>query len=450
MLVPDDNQARYIEDILYAFDYGGSLVAEGMGRGKTLIATEVILQSKARVVLIVAPLGTRSGWVRTLLSQGYEGPIHRIVSGKTFEPVVSDLKNGVPGVYIIGIQFFRSNKFDWAKFKKIDIAVVDEIHKFSNRQGVGFSKLRKLKPKFRLGMSGTPWGNKIENMWAVTRWIFPDVVPSSFWDWAERYLVQEVQKIYVGGKEREVIKFTGEHIEGNYVRSLPSFIRTPEAHPEIPPVLYDKLYVELTPLQRRMYDVFEEEAIIWVNENPLIAKIPLVMRVRLRQMTLGSVTVSEDGVVGFPEDMKSSKIDVLKEFLDDNPENILIVTDSRRFADVVVKQLGDSARGWVGGLSEAEQGSLIEEFGVTYKHLVAVASALGEGIDGLQARCNTMVWLSRTEDPVLNAQTEARIARRGQPKDHVVCIDIVAENTMDEEIDGNNYLKKLRVEGTFK
>lgn len=455
MLVPDEIQEKHIQTIMNSAGGGGALIAESMGVGKTLIATEVIVRSGAKVVVIVCPLATRVSWERTLTSQGFKYPIHRISAGQKPEETYELVKKGEPGAYLIGTGFFKSPKWDWTKVKKVDIAVVDESHKFANRQSVGFRRLMKLKPSFRIAMSGTPWGNKIENMWAGSRWAFPKWAGTSFWTWASQWLTMRNVEIYRKDpktgvpKAQEFPEFTGEKEPGAYVKYLPVFLRTPGTHKDIPPVRYDKLFVELTPLQRRMYDKFEQDAIIFVQDNPLVAQIPLTKRIRLRQMTLGSVTVDEAGVVDFPDNMKSAKFDALKEFLEDNPDNVLILTDSKKYANIVAERLGDDARVWSGDTPHATREEYIAEFGVSFKYLVAVIAALDAGVDGLQKNCNTMVWMSRSEDGVTNQQTEARLARRGQPADYVLSIDIMAVDTYDEAIDSSLYFKNKLIKSTL-
>jgi hypothetical protein len=455
-LVPDENQEAFINEMLMAADFGGAILAEGLGRGKTLTVTEVIIRSNAQCVLLVVPLGTRVGWERHLTLQGFKHPIYRIEAGTNYSVELDKLRRGEPGAYMIGTQFFKNPKFDWTKFKKIHIAVVDESHKFSNRQSKGFSRLLKLKPGFRISISGTPWGNRIENMWAGTRWVYPDYAGGSFWRWAEEYLTQRINTIYrknprTGVPEgQEVTEFTGERVPGEYVESLPCFLRTPGEHPEIPPKRYDQLFVELSPKQRRMYDAFERDALIYIKDNPLVATVPLALRTRLRQMTLGTVSVSGDGEVYFEADMQSAKFDVLKEYLQDNDENVIIyVGGSKKYAKIVVERLGAQARLWSGDQTIDERVALIDGFGRDFKYIVAVPEAMGEGWDGLQHNCNTMIWVSRTEDGVVNEQSEGRLARRGQPKDHVLCIDIVAADTYDESIIDRNYLKKKIVDGSL-
>ncbi len=48
----------------------------------------------------------------------------------------------------------------------------------------------------------------------------------------------------------------------------------------------------------------------------------------------------------------------------------------------------------------------------------------------LQHRCNHVVWLSRSENRILNEQAQARLHRTGQDK-HVYGYDIQALNTYD-------------------
>ena len=65
------------------------------------------------------------------------------------------------------------------------------------------------------------------------------------------------------------------------------------------------------------------------------------------------------------------------------------------------------------------------------RFIVAVISAIGEGTDGLQERCSTVIWLSRDDNRLLNEQAAGRLDRQGQ-KQSVLSFDIIAEDTYDE------------------
>jgi SNF2 family DNA or RNA helicase len=62
---------------------------------------------------------------------------------------------------------------------------------------------------------------------------------------------------------------------------------------------------------------------------------------------------------------------------------------------------------------------------------VAVISAIGEGTDGLQEVCSTVIWLSKDDNRLMNEQAAGRLDRQGQKKS-VLSFEIIADNTYDE------------------
>lgn len=423
-LTPDAEQERDIELILTEPTHA-ALDASDMGTGKTLVACEVIIRAEVGTALIICPLGVRVNFERTLRRQGYAGDIRRIDGKQKGKAAFEDLKQNVPGVYLIGREYFRLK--DWNKIRP-DIVVFDEVHAVSNRKTLGFKQLKNLKPKrLRLGMSGTPSGNRFEGMWAVTRWLWPDLVERSFWRWAAEWT--KIEEDWFAGKQ-----VVGEKKPGAYVKNLPCYLRR-ESSLDVEYVEEVRL-VELTPTQRKIYRQMEEEMVMWLEENPSVAAVPVVQRVRLRQITLGVPTLAEDGSVDFKPDCTSSKIDALKEIIKDlDPgEPLLILTDSSRFAKVVANRLGDKAGLWTGDQTQKQRDETKAKFiDGSVQWLVATIAAIGEGVDELQTNCNHVVWLSRSENRILNEQAQARLHRTGQQK-HVYGYDIQALDTYDSGI----------------
>ncbi len=396
------------------------------------MTVQYILETGAEVVLLIVPLGTRIGWERHLKMMGWEHPIHRIESKNDHFDLLAD---GKPGAYIVGREYFtlsgtsaknREVRYNWRKVAdKIDVAVFDEVHQLQNRKSKAFEHIRTFHPKMKIGLSGTPSGNKFQGFYGVTRWLWPDVIPRSYWNWA--------------GVWAKVVydPFTYQRVEeerdpGAFVKSLPGYGRL-EANLETE-LHENKLIVELSPKQRKLYDQMERSAVAWLEENPLVAELPITKRIRLRQITLGVPTIATDDVVDFSDNCASSKLDALREFIKDNPdEPMLILLDSAKFAQVTAKRLGKDARAWTGSSTHLEREEMLKTFGHEFKYLVATIPAIAEGVDGLQHVCNHVVWLSRSENSILNEQASGRLHRTGQTKP-VHSIDIIAEGTYDEGV----------------
>lgn len=450
-MTPDSEQERCIQQMLEG-DSGGALIASEVGAGKTLMAVEYVVRSGARRVLVVCPLGTRIGWQRTFERQGFKHPVRRVETNKAGKEAQAAFEAGEPGVFLIGHAMFRRKADLWAKRKPLDVAIYDEIQDVSNPQSKGFGTLRKLKATYKIAISGTWFGNKFERAWTGPRWVWYDYegqgteytgnrhVDTSHLRWKTRWCKQEYDP-FTWDKKRVV----GEREPGAWNAWLPLYIRT-TADLDVQAINED-IFVELSRSQRKVYDDLERDALTWLGDNPLVTDLPITTRIRLRQVTLGDLSFDEadGGSITFAPDCKSTKFDALEEFLDNNPDdNVLIYTDSRKFAEVVVGRLGEKAALWAGSTSQEDRERLLITFGRPGgpQYIVAVIAALGAGVDGLQHVCHTVVWLSETEDNNLNHQALGRILRRGQ-KHTVRNVYVKAVDTLDEGIYARNISTEL-------
>lgn len=436
-LIPYPYQERDIQQLVST--EGTGIVATQVGGGKTLIAIEVAKRLGTLSNLIIAPKGThKRAWEKTILRQIPEATVRYINSTKDGEQSLVDLVADVPGWYLISPEYFR--KFGWSKVKP-DFAVFDEIHRASNRKSKTAIMLHTLKAKARMGLSGTIAGNKIEGIWSVIKWVYPEVAGRSFWAWVDRYCTTKFDPF--AGKT-----VSGELSPGVIVSSLPCYIRHLKRekccafHPEgmdseLPRMQVEERTVELSPEQKKIYKAMEKDLFVWLEDNPLVAEVPVSARIRLRQITLGVPSIDNEGVVHFADDCKSTKIEEMFQIIGDLPEGepLLILTHSQKFASVVVKRLrasGISAFEWSGVASQRLRDEALESFieGKT-QAIVAVISAIGEGTDGLQEVCSTVIWLSKDDNRLMNEQAAGRLDRQGQKKS-VLSFEIIADNTYDE------------------
>lgn len=426
-LVPDDQQEAVIERIV-AEPTKAALNASQFGTGKTLVTVEVGLRLRADIILIVCPLFTKESWKETILRQDPTAFVSMIDSRKAGKLAMENLTKLTPGWYIVGREYFAAKSVAEQFVKlgpKIDLLAYDECAKWANRKSRGFAHMRKIKPKFKIAMSATPWANKFENIWTICRWLWPDLTPRSFWTWVAEWCKTEYDP-FAG------MVPAGEKNPGAYVQSLPCYIRVEKDFGEIEHV---RIPVQLSRTERTIYDKMMKTMIVWLNENPVVAKLPIDKRTRLRQMTLGEVYYDEElDTINFSSDMKSTKYDTLRDVVREYNEPMLILTDSQKFARVVterLKQDGFKAEEWSGKVTESERNAIKSRYldGDT-DYIVAVIKSIGEGTDGLQGRSRIMVWLSRDESGYHTEQAFRRLHRRGQNR-QVISIDIEALDTYD-------------------
>ena len=433
-LKPYDYQERDIQKIINSD--GTGIIATQVGGGKTLVAVEVARRMGTKTNLVIAPKGThKRAWEKTIKRQIPNAKVVYINSTKAGKQAWEDIQDNAPSWYIISPEYFR--KGHWGSVTP-DFAVFDEVHRASNRKAKTSTALATLKAKSRLAMSGTIAGNKIEGFWSVLRWVYPNIAGRSFWKWVDEYCITKFDPF--AGKV-----IAGERVAGAIVDSIPCYIRHLKRerccsfHPEgmdaeLPRVVQEERVVQLSPEQKRIYKKFEKDLLVFLEGNPMVAEVPVASRIRLRQITLGVPTVTDEGEVTFAEDCKSSKLDELKSIIEDSPdgEPMLILTHSQKFAEVTAKRLGEKAFEWSGRKSQKLRDEALEKFiAGDLQYIVAVISAIGEGTDGLQERCSTVVWLSRDDNRLLNEQAAGRLDRQGQ-KSSVTSFDIIAEDTYDE------------------
>lgn len=414
-----------------------ALNASTMGAGKTLKAVEVVKGLGADVVLLIAPLNTRLGWKTTFERQGVTLPFKWMRTSKDGKQAIDDWQWQLPGVYFVGVEFFvrlgwegKARSSVWAR--KPDVVLFDEVHRSQNRKSKTHKTLKQVKAGYKLAMSGTPTGNSFSGAWAVTKWLWPDVVDNSFWRWVDRWCATEYDRFSPQGK-----KIVGEKRPGEFFNSLPCYVRIESEFDA--DLVEENVFVELYSPQRKAYDELQKKMMTWIEEQPIVVEVPIALRVRLRQATLGLFQLDDEDNIVFADDCKSVKLDVMFDVLEDDfgGESCLILTDSRKFADVTVGRLrraGHVAEAWHGNVSQVKREQVKEAFvGGSCKYVVAVIAAIAEGVDGLQNGTRNMLWLNRSDNRILNEQAVKRVHRQGQQ--HTVrSVELVAVGTYDQGV----------------
>lgn len=460
------------------------LLADEPGVGKTLVAVEIAKQFER--VLIVGIKDT-FGQFRDLFTLQTEGAIElrRIDSTKAGKANMAAMLAGDAGHYFIGAQYLATQDWEhipvidtegkpvmvidkktlqptgkqqttrvqkriYAKMPPLDLIVADEVHLFQNRKSVGIRTLRTIKTEWKLGMSGTPYGNKFPGIWAITRWLWPDLIDASFIRWSDEWCTKET--VYLPGR-KTTESITGEKEPGRFVSTLPLYIRAEAEKVPDPSVVY----VDLTPEQQRVYRELEQDLVTWLGENPLVVEVPPVLRQRLRTATLGEMSVTPDGEVYFDVEARSSKLQALAGILDYwGDEPAIIGMDSKRFARVVyerMKRAGERVALWTGDVSSKQRDQIKADFLAgdgRLKYIVTTIASMSTGLDGFQRVASRLVWMNELDgNEALNEQFVRRLFRPGMRGDfqHV---KIVAHDTLDENVLGANLARAIANRRTLR
>lgn len=431
------------EDVDKIYAKGCGLIGSEMGTGKTLEAIkldEAWYRNGAGPTLVITPLNTFNGWQEK----------YGILAPST-DLVTIDRKNR--DTFLEAIRRKRGDVFlmHWDALKLMpelstfgfNTIIADECHRAANRKAQVTQALFRLKARHRLAISGTASGDKPQNLWAVNHFVWPTYY-RSFWRFWKHYIIEGTETGKQGQQYRKVlgvknVQSLKAEMDPWYVRHLkrdPCCLHHPQGvMPWLPEKSYDRIWVELSPKQRKFYEQMRRQMVAWIGENednPLVAQVAVAQLTRLSQMALATPDFEGDKIrLGLP----SAKAEALLELVKDNPgKQFVVYSASKQMCYLTSKYMaehGISSFVLSGDTPQAQREGMVDRFARGDTQLfIGVIEAAAEGIDGLQHATDTAVFLDRSWRTIKNKQAEDRLHRDGQ-KDTVQIIDIMAKNTVD-------------------
>jgi SNF2 family DNA or RNA helicase len=397
--------------------------------GKTLTAVEFANRVGVETIVIIAPLNTRRSWEKTIMSQIPDATFYVLENNKSsfVKGGFTRLAEKAPGWYFIGWEMMRTGAIT---SMYADMVIADEVHRIQNYgKSLTSQTIRWIDSEYKVALSGTPAANRPEGLFSPMNWL-----------WEKRYKSYHkwIEKFWRTMRDGAVIKLVRELTPGGVVADMPFFVRRlkKDHRGDMPPVMPDiEVSTPMTAAQWKIYKQFADLSLAWIGDTPVAASHTLVQDLRLKQLTLGVPTVV-DGVVGFADNCKSTKIESLIEVLkDEEGKAFFVLCPSRPFVDVVVARLnkaGIKAEAFTGDTKQARRDQLVETLGDDYRVLVATIPTVAEGLDGLQYKCSRGVWLSKHSNAMLNTQAGERLDRPGQTEP-VQWYNFIAPDTKDED-----------------
>jgi len=334
-----------------------SLCMAEQGLGKSLVALHSI--KGCSKTLIVCPAFLRNNW-RDEIKKWTKGGNFTITSYE-------------------GLKKIRSNDFD--------SILVDEIHYCKNKDAQRTKRVYALlslgKPRYFIGLTGTPIKNRVTDFWAILKTVLQDKMPYNYWQYCNRFTHKEVINI----RGRKITRFEGL----KRAKELSDLVRTCAIRKKTKDVidLPEKVYREII-IDDHDDDELKAKVDIYLNENSLsrnMASFKLVNAVEKAQSTfeLGSQILEEgNSLVVFTDHIKSCE----------------------RLAELFkVKPIH--------GQSNVDRDKIVKAFNAgTIKVIVATIPCLNVGVN--LTSCNHMIINDFNYTPSEMAQAEKRIHRIGQ------------------------------------
>lgn len=413
LLLPSDLYGYQIEGVKFLMSNTHALLADDMGTGKTvmtIVALKLLLRSnQINKVLILCPPSVLYEWkdhiaewapelvaclVRgTQEIRSFEWSIQSHVYLTSYDTLRSDIENGL------------LPKEKWGAF---DVVVVDEAHHIKNSETDRSRAIRKLQPKYRWALTGTPVQNKIEDMTAIFTFLYPHYLDQTLP--YEDAIKQKVAPYFLRRRKMDVLK-------------------------DLPPKLKQDIWLEMSDEQRREYNRVE---------NEIVSEIEGMKQRVTKQHIFAKMHLLKQ-VCNFPSNKRTSpKLDALKDQVEDvsmSGNKVIVFT---QYIEQGVDKLASSLQAYgvakiVGGQSDSFRKAEIEKFKNTSTTSVLVASVKsgGEGLNLTQA--SYVIHFDHWWNPAVMWQAEDRAHRKGQLKS-VNVYSYWMKDTIDERI--YNILKK--------
>lgn len=307
---------------------------------------------------------------------------------------------------------------DW----KFDMVVVDELSSFKSNKAKRFKCLTWVRPHIKkfVGLTGTPAPNGMMDLWAQVYLLDNgERLGKTITAYRQAYFIQNTH----GGnfstfeEKQEAAEEIRQRISDICISmKAEDYIKLPDRTDVVVPV-------ELDSKARKMYDKFEKEMFLQIDEDNLDAGTAAVLSNKLLQMCNGAV-YGENNIV----EIHNCKIEAFMELVEAaQGQPILVFYNFKHDLDRLKLALAKTKL-TIGELKSPKDIDRWnnKELNILLAHPASAAYGLN-----LQAGGNHIVWFGLNWSLELYQQANARLYRQGQ-KDKVIIHHLVVDDSTDE------------------
>ncbi len=220
----------------------GGILADDMGLGKTLQVLALVQHARASgstsPFLVVAPTSVMSAW---------ESEAERHTPGLRVARVArraDDVAAAAEDADVV-VTTYALLRLEQESFAEIGWAglVLDEAQQVKNHRSQTYAAARRIDAPFRLAVTGTPFENRLMELWSLLSITVPGIYP-----WPRTFTAQVVNPVEKNGDQAALDRFRR--------RIRPFLLRRTKEHvaDDLPPKQEQVLEVELSARHRKIYD----------------------------------------------------------------------------------------------------------------------------------------------------------------------------------------------------
>lgn len=428
-----------------------AVLADDMGSGKTVQTIVALETLNAYPALIVAPLSVKGSWADEFEKWAPNRKVS-VVAGSAAKRRKALAEPA--DVYIVHWDILRhhSRLAPYGSIRLSDkekepgelnrtwqAVVADEAHRAKDPKAkqtralwaVGDSAVH------RFALTGTPLANNPADFWAILRF-----VSRTEWPSRSKFIDRYCSTAWNAFGGVDVVGLRPETREEFFAVVDPRFLRRVKEQvlTHLPPKVYMRREVELSPKQKKAYKALKEDMVAQLDSGTLMAFDPLTLQARLSQVAAAYPVLEPDdeGRLQVTElTDPSAKLDVLDEILDDSDHPVVVFAESRKLIELASARLTkrEIPHGCITGtVSEEDRERAKRNFQAG--HLKALLLTTGAGSEGLTlTAAPELVFLQRPWSLVQSRQAEDRVHRPGAERwESITITDIVAVGTVDEDV----------------
>lgn len=420
--LPHDYQKYAIE---YIKSHPVTALFLDMGLGKTVTTLTTIRDLmydsfEVRRVLVVAPLRVaRDTWPEEIRKWDHlKGLICSVVVGTVAERRRALQKEA--DIYIVNREnlawLYQNSRLDF------DMVVLDELSSFKNAQSKRFKAMKAMRPKVKriVGLTGTPSGNGLMDLWAEFRLL----------DMGERlgkYISQYRSLYFKPDKRNGMVVFSYKPLPGaeeviyHQIADITVSMKAND-YLEMPELVSVAKEVTLSEKEKKRYDELKKSLVLELPGGEVTAANAASLTMKLSQMANGAIYTDDKKVVNIHD----RKLDALEDLVESaNGQPVLAAYWFKHDKDRIQKRM------------EARELKEPQDFADWNAGKIPVAlihpASAGHGLN-LQQGGSILIWFGLTWSLELYQQTNARLWRQGQQSRTVIIQHIVAKGTIDERI----------------
>lgn len=396
-----------------------------MGLGKTVTTLTAIRDLmydtfEVRRVLVVAPLRVaRDTWPEEIRKWDHLKELTcSVVVGNMVERRRALQKEA--DIYIVNREnlawLYQNSRLDF------DMVVLDELSSFKNAQSKRFKAMKAMRPKVKriVGLTGTPSGNGLMDLWAEFRLL----------DMGERlgkYISQYRSLYFKPDKRNGMVVFSYKPLPGaeeviyHQIADITVSMKAND-YLEMPKLVSVAKEVTLSEKEKKRYDELKKSLVLELPGGEVTAANAASLTMKLSQMANGAIYTDDKNVVSIHD----RKLDALEDLVESaNGQPVLVAYWFKHDKDRIQKRM------------EARELKESQDFADWNARKIPVAlihpASAGHGLN-LQQGGSILIWFGLTWSLELYQQTNARLWRQGQQSRTVIIQHIVAKGTIDERI----------------